>query len=117
MGVQDIGAFQVCPTGGLTVSLDSSARFTRHTQAYAALVQTVRTSPMVVADETGWRVHAKLQWLWVCVTPTTTVYAILPGRGFEELVTVDATARWRRLAPEPSSIHNGGRMEESTWPR
>ena len=51
---------------------------------YAALVQTVRTSPMVVTDETGWRVHAVLHWLWVCVTPTTTVYAILPGRGFDE---------------------------------
>ena len=51
---------------------------------YAALVQTVRTSPMVVADETGWRVHAELQWLWACVTPTTTVYVVLPGRGFDE---------------------------------
>ena len=39
---------------------------------------------MVVADETGWRVHAELQWLWACVTPTTTVYVILPGRGFDE---------------------------------
>ena len=57
---------------------------TKALPTYAALVQTVRTSPMVVADETGWRVHAELQWLWACVTPTTTVYAILPGRGFEE---------------------------------
>jgi len=55
---------------------------------YAALVQTVRTSPMVVADETGWRVHAELQWLWACVTPTTTIYAILPGRGFEEAASL-----------------------------
>jgi transposase len=57
---------------------------TKALPTYAALVQTVRTSPMVVPDETGWRVHAELQWLWACVTPTTTVYAILPGRGFEE---------------------------------
>jgi transposase len=57
---------------------------TKALPTYAALVQTVRTSPMVVADETGWRVHAELQWLWACVTPTTTVYAILPGRGFDE---------------------------------
>lgn len=55
---------------------------------YAALVQTVRGSPMVVPDETGWRVHAALWWLWVCVTPTTTVYAILPGRGFEEAASL-----------------------------
>ena len=51
---------------------------------YAALCDTVKTSAMVVADETGWRVDAHLSWLWVFVTPDTTVYAILPGRGFAE---------------------------------
>ena len=55
---------------------------------YAALVQTVRDSPMVVPDETGWRVRAQLWWLWVFVTPATTVYAILPGRGFEEAASL-----------------------------
>ena len=55
---------------------------------YDALCHTVRTSAMVVADETGWRVHAQLQWLWVFTTPDTTVYAILPGRGFEEAATI-----------------------------
>lgn len=55
---------------------------------YAALVQTVRTSPMVVADETGWRVQATLWWLAAYVTPDTTVYAILPGRGFDEAACV-----------------------------
>ena len=55
---------------------------------YDALCQTVKTSAMVVADETGWRVQARLQWLWVFVTPDTTVYAILPGRGFDEAATV-----------------------------
>ena len=55
---------------------------------YAALVQTVRTSPMVVADETGWRVQATLWWLAAYVTPDTTVYWILPGRGFDEAACV-----------------------------
>ncbi len=32
---------------------------------YDAVGQIVKTSAMVVADETGWRVHAELQWLWV----------------------------------------------------
>ncbi len=27
---------------------------------------------------------AQLQWLWVCATPRTTVYAIQPGRGFDQ---------------------------------
>jgi transposase len=57
---------------------------TKALPTYAALVQTGRTSPMVVMDETGWRVHAELQWLWTAVTPTTTVYTILLGRGFAE---------------------------------
>ena len=78
---------------GLTVTRSAIVRALRRaaTKAlptYAALVQTVRTSPMVVADETGWRVHAELQWLWGFVTPDTTVYAILPGRGFEEAASV-----------------------------
>lgn len=55
---------------------------------YAALVQTVRTSPMVVADETGWRVQARLWWLAAYVTRDTTVYAILSGRGFDEAACV-----------------------------
>jgi transposase len=55
---------------------------------YAALVQTVRSSPMVVADETGWRVQARLWWLAAYVTPDTTVYAILQGRGFDEAACV-----------------------------
>lgn len=55
---------------------------------YAALVQTVRTSPRVGADETGWRVDAQLWWLHGFVTPDTTVYAILRGRGFEEAACV-----------------------------
>ena len=55
---------------------------------YAALCDTVKTSAMVVADETGWRVHADLHWLWVFTTPETTVYAILPGRGFEEAASI-----------------------------
>jgi transposase len=58
---------------------------------YAALVQTVRGSPLVVPDETGWRVQAALWWLWVFVTPDTTVYAILPGRGFEEAASLLGT--------------------------
>jgi transposase len=53
---------------------------------YTALCETVKTSAMVVADETGWRVHADL--LWVFTTPHTTVDAILPGRGFAEAARV-----------------------------
>ena len=39
-------------------------------------------------DETGWRVGAVRHWLWAFATPDTTVYAICPGRGFDDAVTV-----------------------------
>jgi transposase len=72
--------------GGLVHALHRAAR--QATPTYAALLDTVRQSPMVVPDETGWRVGAQLQWLWVCATPRTTVYAIQPGRGFDEAAAI-----------------------------
>lgn len=78
---------------GLTVTRGALVRAvhraaTNAHPTYTALCETVKTSAMVVVDETGWRVHADLQWLWVFTTPDTTVYAILPGRGFEEAASV-----------------------------
>lgn len=72
--------------GGLVHALHRAARQAAPT--YAALLDTVRQSPVVAPDETGWRVGAQLQWLWVAATPHTTVYAILPGRGFDEAAAV-----------------------------
>lgn len=56
--------------------------------SYEALRAAIRGSPAVSPDETGWRVAALLTWLWAFVTQDTTVYAILPGRGFEEAVSI-----------------------------
>lgn len=55
---------------------------------YAALCDTVRTSPVVVPDETGWKVRGLLHWLWVFATATTTVYRIRAGRGFRDAASV-----------------------------
>jgi transposase len=78
---------------GLTVTRGALVRAVHRVAAkaqptYTALCETVKTSAMVVADETGWRVHAELHWLWVFTTPDTTIYAILPGRGFDEAASV-----------------------------
>jgi transposase len=48
------------------------------------LVTTVRGSPVVSPDETGWKVGRVLHWLWVAATPTTTVFRIAPGRGYDD---------------------------------
>jgi len=55
---------------------------------YAALCETVRTSSVVVPDETGWKVRGLLHWLWVFATATTTVYRIRRGRGFRDAASV-----------------------------
>ena len=73
-------------TGGLVHALHRAAR--QATPTYAALIQAVRQSLVVVPDETGWKVGAQLHWLWVFATPTTTVYAIQPGRGFDEAAAI-----------------------------
>lgn len=76
--------------GGLAQLLHRTARRARPT--YAALCDQVRGSPVVSPDETGWRVGAEPHWLWVFATPKTTVYAIRPGRSFDDATTVlDAT--------------------------
>ena len=72
--------------GGLARVLHRTARQAAPT--YSALCRQVRNSPVVTPDETGWRVGALRHWLWVFATPTTTVYAIRAGRGFDDAATV-----------------------------
>ncbi len=51
--------------------------------AYEAIRKAVRTSPMVVPDETGWRVQATGAWLHALVTENLTCYVIDASRGYE----------------------------------
>jgi len=72
--------------GGLVHAMRRAAH--RAEPTYAALCASIRGSPVVTADETGWKVNARLHWLWAYTTPDTTIYAIQPGRGFDEAATV-----------------------------
>ncbi len=72
--------------GGLVHAIRRAAHCAAPT--YATLQNTIRGSPVVTSDETGWKVNARLEWLWAHATPTTTVYAIQPGRGFDEAAGV-----------------------------
>ena len=55
---------------------------------YNGLVERARQAPVNGMDETGWKVGGRLQWLHVAVSAQVTVYAILPGRGYEQAVAV-----------------------------
>ena len=83
--LQDRFGLTVTP-GGLAQVLHRAARVAAPT--YAALCAQIRGSPVVSPDETGWRVGAVLHWLWAFATPETTVYAIRPGRSFDDAVTI-----------------------------
>lgn len=72
--------------GGVYRSL---ARIARRAQpTYAGLVHAVRQAVVNVPDETGWRVGGRGQWMHVVVSEQVTVYAILPGRGYEQSVVI-----------------------------
>ena len=74
--------------GGLQHLLHHAARDAR--PACEALCEQVGNAPEVTPDETGWRVGTVGHWLWAFATPTTTVYAICAGRGFDDAQTVNA---------------------------
>jgi transposase len=48
------------------------------------LLAEVRSSDLLHADETSWKEHGRLLWLWVFTTATTTVFTI--GRRSQELL-------------------------------
>lgn len=68
--------------GGLVQAMHRMARILAPT--YKAMTRHVRSSPIVSADETGWRVGGLLHWMHAFVTLQVTVYIIRPGRGFPE---------------------------------
>jgi transposase len=72
--------------GGLYRALARMAGLAAPT--YDGLVETARQAPVNGMDETGWRVGGQLQWLHVAVSAQVTVYAILPGRGYEQSVKI-----------------------------
>lgn len=53
--------------------------------------QRVNESPMIVMDETGWRVNAESAWVWIATTPDVTYYTVAGSRSFTDAtLLVDA---------------------------
>ena len=55
---------------------------------YEGLRKRIRAELSVTPDETGWKVGGQLWWMWAFSSPAMTVYAIQPGRGFEQAAAV-----------------------------
>jgi len=72
--------------GGLYRALARMAG--RAEPTYDGLVAAARRALVNGMDETGWKVGGRLQWLHVAVSALVTVYAILPGRGYEQSVAI-----------------------------
>jgi transposase len=51
--------------------------------AYHGIEIIVRRSRICYPDETGWKVEGLLQWMWVFVTRSVTLFRIRPSRGFD----------------------------------
>jgi transposase len=94
MGISHERAAQVLEWGyGLRVGRSTLCRAIarlgqKAEPTYDEFRRAVRQSFINQVDETGWRVAAHLEWLWVCVNPDVTVYAILPGRGFAQAASI-----------------------------
>lgn len=50
-----------------------------------AVQKHVQNQPVVNVDETGWHELSEGKWLWVCTTPTETVFRVFDTRGSSEV--------------------------------
>jgi len=69
--------FPVSP-GGLTLAWANLAAYLEG--SYDSLRQTIRSSAVLHADETGWRINGVTCWLWAFATRTHCYYLIDPHR-------------------------------------
>jgi len=79
---QDYFGIPLSPGGASRIVLRVAGRARA---AYHGILSVVRRSRTLYPDETGWKVAGRLQWLWVFVTRTATLFAIRPSRGHDVL--------------------------------
>jgi len=65
--------------GALAQSLQRISKWLRVEQK--VILEAIRGSPQVHADETGWRMNGKNHWLWAFVNQRLAYYRVEPSRG------------------------------------
>jgi hypothetical protein len=83
--LEGIFGLKITP-GGLVQAMARVAGRLR--PGYEALLQALRSSPVVHSDETSWWVGGPGWWLWVFTNQTQTLYQVVRGRGREVLLGV-----------------------------
>jgi transposase len=83
--LNDAFGLQVCRSGWCQADqrLAETAR-----PVYRDLIEVVRSSSVVHADETGWRIGILSAWLWVFANQEVTVYAIRDNRSSDVVVEI-----------------------------
>lgn len=83
--LKELGGIEVT-AGGLHSALHKTAGDGAST--FECLLESLRSSTAVAADETGWRIDGQRGWLWVYVGDEVTVYDIADGRGYAQAVQI-----------------------------
>ena len=83
--LNDAFGMQVCPSGWCQADqrLAEVAR-----PVYQELIEVIRCSAVVHADETGWRIGTLSAWLWVFANQEATVYTIRDNRSSDVVVEI-----------------------------
>jgi transposase len=101
---------------GISLTRGGAAQITlrvanRSRAAYGGIQIVIRRSRICYPDETGWKVAGLLQWMWVWVCRTATLFTIRPSRGFDVPEEV-LGAYWRgKLIHDGWAVYN--RLEEA----
>jgi len=87
---QDFFGISLSPGGAAQIVLRVAQRAAA---AFRGIERVIQRSRLLSPDETGWKVGGWLQWLWVFVGRTATLFVIRPGRGHDVLERI-LGARW-----------------------
>lgn len=105
---------------GISVSVGSLAHMVKKAREflghdYEKVLQEVRGSPVIHADETSWRVEGQTYWCWTAATNEATVYRIDDSRGKGIAQKLLANARGVLVRDDYGAYTNLPLVQQSCW--
>jgi hypothetical protein len=95
---------QVISTAGLASHLIGVAKIMKPVQE--EILEDVKSSAVIHADETGWRVDGKLWWMWIFGNSQSAFYTIDDSRGSDVVQKIlEGDSRRRVLARADLGFH------------